>query len=60
MKTNLDPERLVERKAVRQLFLYIFGEVILSVLLLAINAGMVFGLVQALGWLFPRLMSPTS
>ena len=54
MKTNLDPERLVERKAVRQLFVYIFGEVILSVLLLAINAGMVFGLVQALGWLFPR------
>lgn len=54
MKTNLDPERLAERKAIRQLFVYIFGEVFISVILLAINAGMVFGLVQALGWLFPR------
>jgi hypothetical protein len=54
MKPNLDPDQLAERKALRQLLLFIFGEVIISVILLAINAGMVFGLVQALGWLFPR------
>jgi hypothetical protein len=54
MKPALDPDQLAERKALRQLMLYIFGEVIVSIFLLAINAGMVFGLVQALGWLFPR------
>lgn len=54
MKPTLDPDQLAERKALRQLMLYIFGEVIVSIFLLAINAGMVFGLVQALGWLFPR------
>jgi hypothetical protein len=54
MKPNLDPDRQVQRKAMRQLLLYVFGEVIVSVVLLALNAGMVFGLVQALGWLFPR------
>jgi hypothetical protein len=54
MKPTLDPDQLAERKALRQLLLYIFGEVIVSIFLLAINAGMVFGLVQALGWLFPR------
>ena len=45
MKPTLDPDQLAERKAVRQLLLYIFGEVAISVLLIAINAGMVFGLV---------------
>ena len=55
MKPPLDPDQLAERKALRQLLLYIFGEVLISVLLIAINAGMVFGLVQALGWMFPRL-----
>ena len=55
MKPTLDPDQLAERKAVRQLLLYIFGEVAISVLLIAVNAGMVFGLVQALGWMFPRL-----
>ncbi len=38
-----------------QLLLYISGEVAISVLLIAINAGIVSGLVQALGWMFPRL-----
>ena len=55
MKPTLDPDQLAERKAVRQLLLYIFGEVANILLLIAINAGMVFGLVQALGWMFPRL-----
>lgn len=54
MKPSLDSEQEAERKAVKQLILYIFSEVIISVILLALNAGMVFGLVQALGWLFPR------
>jgi hypothetical protein len=55
MKPTLDPDQLAERKALRQLLLYIFGEVAISVLLIAVNAGMVFGLVQALGWMFPSL-----
>ena len=55
MKPKLDPDQLAERKALRQLLVYIFGEVAISVLLIAVNAGMVFGLVQALGWMFPRL-----
>ena len=54
MKTTIDPEQQSERKALRQLILFVFGETLISVVLLAINAGMVFGLVQALGWLFPR------
>jgi hypothetical protein len=54
MKPSVDSEQEAERKAVKQLILYIFSEVIISVILLALNAGMVFGLVQALGWLFPR------
>jgi len=54
MKTTVDPDQATERKALKQLILYIFAEVIVSVILLALNAGMVFGLVQALGWIFPR------
>jgi hypothetical protein len=54
MKTTIDPEQQTERKALRQLILFVVGETLISVVLLAINAGMVFGLVQALGWLFPR------
>ncbi|MFM8571669.1 MAG: hypothetical protein ACKOAU_08755 [Pirellula sp.] len=54
MNSDMDPDQLAERKAIRQLLMLIFGEVIISVFLLALNAGMVFGLVQALGWLFPR------
>jgi hypothetical protein len=54
MKPAIDPEQQAERKALRQLILFIFGETLISVALLALNAGMVFGLVQALGWLFPR------
>jgi len=54
MKTTVDSDQAAERKALKQLMLYIFAEVIVSVILLALNAGMVFGLVQALGWLFPR------
>ena len=54
MKPAIDPEQQAERKALRQLILFIFGETHISVALLALNAGMVFGLVQALGWLFPR------
>lgn len=54
MKPSVDSEQEAERKAVKQLILYIFSEVIICVILLALNAGMVFGLVQALGWLFPR------
>lgn len=55
MSSLLTQEQREERRAVRQLLWYIFREMLISVFLLAVNAGMVFGLVQALGSVFPSL-----
>jgi hypothetical protein len=55
MSPLLTQEQREERRAARQLLWYIFREIVVSIILLAINAGMVFGLVQALGNVFPSL-----
>ena len=55
MSEPLTQDQIAEKRAVRQLIWTIFGEIFISIILLAINAGMVFGLVQALGSIFPRL-----
>jgi hypothetical protein len=44
-----EQEKAMERRAVRQLALYTMMVVLVSVLLLALNAGMVFGLATNLG-----------
>lgn len=44
-----EQEKALERRAVRQLALYTLMVVLISVLLLALNAGMVFGLATNLG-----------
>lgn len=44
-----EQEKALERRAVRQLALYTMMVVLVSVLLLALNAGMVFGLATNLG-----------
>jgi hypothetical protein len=48
MRAETDQERLAESRAVWKLALYVLGIVIVSVLLLGINAGMIFGLAKAL------------
>ncbi|MEY2613434.1 MAG: hypothetical protein RL240_2060 [Planctomycetota bacterium] len=55
MSEPLTQDQIEEKRAVRQLVWTIFREIFISIILLAINAGMVFGLVQALGSIFPRL-----
>jgi hypothetical protein len=55
MSEPLTQDQIAEKRAVRQLIWTIFREIFISIILLAINAGMVFGLVQALGSIFPRL-----
>jgi hypothetical protein len=55
MSDPLTQDQIEEKRAVRQLVWTIFREIFISIILLAINAGMVFGLVQALGSIFPRL-----
>ncbi len=55
MSEPLTQDQISEKRAVRQLIWTIFREIFISIILLAINAGMVFGLVQALGSIFPRL-----
>jgi hypothetical protein len=49
MNTINEQEKALERSAVRQLALYTMMLVLISVLLLALNAGMVFGLATNLG-----------
>jgi uncharacterized BrkB/YihY/UPF0761 family membrane protein len=49
MNTVHEQEKALERRAVRQLALYTLMVVLVSVLLLALNAGMVFGLATSLG-----------
>lgn len=44
-----EQDKALERRAVRQLALYTMMLVLISVLLLALNAGMVFGLATNLG-----------
>ncbi|MCU0706746.1 MAG: hypothetical protein MUF23_00480 [Pirellula sp.] len=48
MNRERDSDRNQEAKAVWKLSAYVFGVVLISVLLLAINAGMVFGLASVL------------
>jgi hypothetical protein len=55
MSEPLTQDQIEEKRAVRQLVWTIFREIFISIILLAINAGMVFGLVQAVGSIFPRL-----
>ena len=55
MSEPLTQDQIAEKRAVRQLIWTIFREIFISIILLAINAGTVFGLVQALGSIFPRL-----
>jgi hypothetical protein len=55
MSEPLTQDQIEEKRALRQLVWTIFREIFISIILLAINAGMVFGLVQALGSIFPRL-----
>lgn len=55
MSEPLTQDQIAEKRAVRQLIWTIYREIFISIILLAINAGMVFGLVQALGSIFPRL-----
>lgn len=52
MQRDNEQERLVESQALWKLSAYIFGVVAVSALLLAVNAGMVFGLATSLGTRF--------
>ncbi|MFO0013432.1 MAG: hypothetical protein ACK553_11860 [Planctomycetota bacterium] len=48
MPSDQQHEQTLESRALWKLAAYIFGVVVISVLLLAVNAGMVFGLATAL------------
>ncbi len=48
MPSEGDYERRTETRAVWQLALYVLGVVVISTLLLGVNAGMIFGLAKAL------------
>jgi len=52
MQRDNEQERLVESQALWKLSAYIFGVVAISALLLAVNAGMVFGLATTLATRF--------
>jgi hypothetical protein len=52
MQRDNEQDRLEESQALWKLSAYIFGVVAISALLLAVNAGMVFGLATSLGTRF--------
>jgi hypothetical protein len=47
-------EQAAERRALRRLIAYVFGLVVISSFLLAVNTGMIFGLTQAIRTLIPE------
>lgn len=49
MQRDEEQDRIEESKAIWKLSAYVFGVVAISGLLLAVNAGMVFGLATSLG-----------
>jgi hypothetical protein len=49
MGADQDLERKLERRAVRQLAIYTLMVILISVLLLGLNAGLVFGLATTVG-----------
>lgn len=49
MGADQDLEKKIERRAVRQLAIYTLMVILISVLLLGLNAGLVFGLATTIG-----------